>query len=131
MSLGFIKLAAELEGMGLDNADFEDYSQIATPAAGLAGLGGLSAYGAVRAKRDAEKAIMDSLAANIRASELANQISDNARARELLAGKGGEATFGEHVKRGLNPNKITRDLKASGSSALQKILKALQAKKIL
>lgn len=127
----FIKLAAELDQMGISESEFDEFSPYAMPAASLAGLGGLSTYGAIKAKRDAEKAIMDSLAANIRASELANQISDNARARELLSGKGGEATFGEYLKRKTNPNKLLRDSKAHSSRALQSILKTLQTKKIL
>ena len=53
--------------------------------ASLAGLGGLGAYGAVRAKRDLEDAAVSSLKSTIRASELANRISDEARANEPVA----------------------------------------------
>lgn len=99
--------------------------------ASLAGLGGLGAYGAVRAKRDLEDAAVSSLKSTIRASELANRISDEARANELLRGNSLFSIWKEQLRRKFNTNKLIRDYKASVSRPALETIKTLQRNKIL
>lgn len=99
--------------------------------ASLAGLGGLGAYGAVRAKRDLEDAAVSSLKSTIRASELTNRISDEARANELLRGNSLFSIWKEQLRRKFNTNKLIRDYKASVSRPALETIKTLQRNKIL
>ena len=99
--------------------------------ASLAGLGGLGAYGAVRAKRDLEDAAVSSLKSTIRASELTNRISDEARANELLRGNSLFSIWKEQLRRKFNINKLIRDYKASVSRPALETIKTLQRNKIL
>jgi len=107
----------------------------AVPGAGalsaMAGLGGLASYGGLTAKRNLEKSVIDSLDWNVRAADLANKISENARANELLAGKGWASTQGDMLKQLARPENIARNTKATFSNGLLKLLRGAQKRKIL
>jgi len=122
----FVKLANELS-FG------DDLSQAYTPeqVAGMAGLSGMASFGAIKAKRDAEAALLKSLEGNVNAARLADQISANARARELLAGEGLDSAYQGIKSNLLNTNRMSRNLKATASQSLANVLKALQRNKIL
>jgi len=64
----------------------------------------------------------------MRAAELADQITRNAVAREVLAG---QDVMGHITRMKYRPENIARHAKATGSSALLKVLNTLKNNKIL
>jgi hypothetical protein len=110
-----------------------DLREAVPPIASLGALGSLATYGAISGKRNLEKSLTDSLESNVRLSQLADQISANARARELLSGgEGVLSSASKAIDRSLlNPNRLARVTKATASEGLLSIIRALQSKKIL
>ena len=139
--LEFVKLAEQMSIY--DPAGFEsNYDDgfvspsVNMPAKGiqfaaLAGLGGLSTYGAITGKRNAVRAVEDALQSNVRVDELAKQISDNARARELLNGAGSVSTEAKMLSSRLRPQALVRGTKAMASDGLLSIIRAAKRSKLL
>lgn len=108
-----------------------DAEAMLAPAAMLGGVGAASLYGGLTAKRNLEKSVIDNLEWNVRAADLAKKISENARANELLAGKGWASTQGNMIKQLARPENIARNTKATFSNGLLKLLRGAQKSKIL
>ena len=110
-----------------------DLREAAPAMAGIGTLGSLATYGAISGKRNLERSLTDSLESNIRLSQLADQISANARARELLSGGEGVLSSASRAldRSLLNPNRLARVTKATASEGLLSLIRALQSKKIL
>ena len=127
------KLAAENSLTPMSELDMlsGDAEAMLAPAAMLGGIGATSLYGGLAAKRNLEKSVIDSLEWNVRAADLAKKISENARANELLAGKGWASTQNEMLKQLARPENIARNTKATFSNGLLKLLRGAQKHKIL
>lgn len=111
-----------------------DLRETAAPAAGLGALGGLALYGGIQGKRNLENNLIKNLEWDVRAAELADKISMNARARELLDSNGigaGLKTEVSLARDRLRPQNVLRRLRAGSSSSLLDLLKRMKANKIL
>ncbi len=134
----FIKLANAMRASESMPGSFDmlqgDLSEAAPGMAGLGVLGGLATYGGLQGKRNIESDLIKKLEWDVRAAELADKISMNARARELLDNNGVGAGLKTEInlaKDRLRPQNVIRRVRAGGSKSLLDLLRSAQRSKIL